>query len=408
MRGPPETETPEETEGGESEPLHGGRSPAPGAAYRCCSGAKGEHRKSTRAAMLKWGSLAMLVLQNSSLFVVTRYTRSPDRRGRMYLSSVAVLVVEICKLLICLILLAAQSRGSLFDLGTLLHQQIWVERTQTLRLAIPATCYAVQNNLVFVALSHLSAAATQVLYQMKTLSTAVCGAAPVKELQACTMGVLCGADRGCGAGASRGWKVLEHTDGRAASSRRGGSADSSGTLRLCGRVPRESVHFGQRISLDAQCAALPLHDPVAASRHRTVRCSGYPQARVVSGLPCQHLAGRRHPGRWRSAHCCRHQACGERAQDIRNRVLAILLTIIWSMVLFDFHPTALFGIGALLVAASVFLYARPDDVSSRLKVPRTRHGKCQELSACTQRVCRQGAYARGHNLTRLLARGATI
>ena len=33
------------------------------------------------------GSLALLVVQNSATFVVTRYTRSPDRTGPMYLSS---------------------------------------------------------------------------------------------------------------------------------------------------------------------------------------------------------------------------------------------------------------------------------------------------------------------------------
>ena len=41
------------------------------------------------------------------------------------------------------------------------------------KLAIPAFCYALQNNLVFLAISNLSAAAAQVLYQLKTLTTAL-------------------------------------------------------------------------------------------------------------------------------------------------------------------------------------------------------------------------------------------
>lgn len=122
---------------------------------------------------LKWGSLALIVVQNSSLFVVTRFTRAPDRRGRMYLASVVVLIVELCKMLICLLLLLRQSSFSLPALHRSLHESIWIERSQTARLAIPATCYAIQNNLVFVAISNLSAAAAQVLYQLKTLSTAI-------------------------------------------------------------------------------------------------------------------------------------------------------------------------------------------------------------------------------------------
>ena len=120
---------------------------------------------------VKWGSLALLVLQNSSLFVVTRYTRAPSRKGHMYLSSVVVLIVELSKMFICLCLLIHGS-DSFGAFASSLHQHVWAERSQTLRLAIPATCYAIQNNLLFLAISNLSAAAAQVLYQMKTLSTA--------------------------------------------------------------------------------------------------------------------------------------------------------------------------------------------------------------------------------------------
>ena len=56
--------------------------------------------KVTQAEMLKWGSLLALVLQNSALFVVTRYTRSGAVKGRLYLTSVVVLLVELCKFFI--------------------------------------------------------------------------------------------------------------------------------------------------------------------------------------------------------------------------------------------------------------------------------------------------------------------
>ena len=118
--------------------------------------------------MIKWGSLAALVVQNSSLFVLMRSTRLQHSEGDlMYLASVVVLVVEVSKLTICLVVLWLQ--GSLF---VSLRQHIWDERRETCKLAVPASCYALQNNLVFLAISNLSATAAQVLYQTKTLSTA--------------------------------------------------------------------------------------------------------------------------------------------------------------------------------------------------------------------------------------------
>jgi UDP-sugar transporter A1/2/3 len=111
----------------------------------------------------------MLVVQNSSLFVVTRYSRLPTNEDPVvYLSSAVVLVVELCKMCICLAVIATD--GKLFHS---LQLHIWTEREQTMRLAVPAICYALQNNLVFIAISNLSAAAAQVLYQMKTLTTAI-------------------------------------------------------------------------------------------------------------------------------------------------------------------------------------------------------------------------------------------
>ena len=126
----------------------------------------------TSGAMIKYGSLGLLVAQNSALFVVTRFTLAPQRKGRMYLSSVVVLLVELAKLLICLAILIMQSGGSLCKLRRELVLHIWTERRMTLLLGVPATCYAVQNNLIFISLSNLSATAAQVLYQLKTISTA--------------------------------------------------------------------------------------------------------------------------------------------------------------------------------------------------------------------------------------------
>ena len=126
------------------------------------------------AVMVKWGSLVLLVVQNSSLFVITRLSRPPEatKNGHLYLASVVVLLVELCKMAICLFLIVKQSGYNLRASLAELHRHLWLDLRTTLLLGVPAICYAVQNNLVFVAITNLSAAAAQVLYQLKTLSTA--------------------------------------------------------------------------------------------------------------------------------------------------------------------------------------------------------------------------------------------
>ena len=74
-----------------------------------------------------------------------------------------------------LILLAIQLRdgGGWSGFTAQLHDELWVQRSETLRLGVPAACYTVQNNLLYLAVTHMSAAGSQVLYQSKTLSTAL-------------------------------------------------------------------------------------------------------------------------------------------------------------------------------------------------------------------------------------------
>ena len=123
--------------------------------------------------------LLLLVLQNSSVFVVTRYTRIA--KGRLYLPSVVLLIVELFKLLICVVLISREAAHSPRALAAYLYESVWVQRKSTMLLGVPAVCYAVQNNLIFVAIGNLSAAAAQVLYQLKTLSTALFTVALMKK-----------------------------------------------------------------------------------------------------------------------------------------------------------------------------------------------------------------------------------
>ena len=55
-----------------------------------------------------------------------------------------------------------------------LYDEIYNKPYETTKLAIPSGLYAIQNNLLFIALSHLNAATYQVSYQLKILTTALC------------------------------------------------------------------------------------------------------------------------------------------------------------------------------------------------------------------------------------------
>lgn len=91
-----------------------------------------------------------------------RYTRMQP--GPRYLASVVVLITELCKLLLCSCIVLIESGGR--DLRLVCTRDAF-------KLCVPALCYTIQNNLLFLAISNLSAAASQVIYQSKTLSTAL-------------------------------------------------------------------------------------------------------------------------------------------------------------------------------------------------------------------------------------------
>ena len=87
--------------------------------------------------------LALIVVQNSSLILVTSYSRTLTPA---YLPSVAVFFAEALKLAAAVLLLASESASFSTARGQL-HALIAEHSIDTLRFAIPAVCYTVQNNL---------------------------------------------------------------------------------------------------------------------------------------------------------------------------------------------------------------------------------------------------------------------
>lgn len=137
----------------------------------------------------KYVSLLTLVVQNSSLVLIMRYSRVLP--GPRYLSSTAVVLSEVLKCLICLCihLKDQKSQSRYTQLPTLSDDaapsspagyslsQLWSDifsfKSGFFKLLVPAILYTLQNNLQFVAATNLDAATFQVTYQCKILTTAL-------------------------------------------------------------------------------------------------------------------------------------------------------------------------------------------------------------------------------------------
>lgn len=304
-------------------------------------------------AVLKWMSLVLLVGQNSGLFVATRYTRI-GVHGPMYLTTVVVLLTELFKLAFCLGITLLEPDGA-----AVLRRQLWEERSETSKLALPALCYTIQNNLVFVAVSNLSAAAAQVLYQCKTISTAIFsvlilgksyGVAQWFSFLLLGVGVV----------------LVQHEDSRSSAAPNGssspliGAAAALGAAALSGfaGVYLELMFTSGATSLwvrNVQLALFSIPLQVAAVLQQdgaTVRAHG-----LLYGFHASTwmLVGLQFAGGLLAATVIKY--AGNILKTFAT-VLAILCTCLVSTFIFDFQPTALFWAGVAVVGASIWLYSR--------------------------------------------------
>lgn len=120
-------------------------------------------------------SLIVLTLQNATLTLMMSYSRIAPQRSSspMYIASTAVFFAEIAKLLACFAVLYHQSGQNTSRFVNMIRNDVLGQPKEILKLVVPSFLYALQNNLLYVALSNLEAATFQVTYQMKILTTAI-------------------------------------------------------------------------------------------------------------------------------------------------------------------------------------------------------------------------------------------
>lgn len=123
---------------------------------------------------IKWLALIALVIQNSGLALVMRYTLFEMTDDR-YSPSTAVFLAEVLKVLIaicsCFVFDANLSFSKFCEI--LQRDLIDVGGGIWMKLAIPSLLYTLQNSLQYYSMSLLSAPVFQVLYQMKIITTAL-------------------------------------------------------------------------------------------------------------------------------------------------------------------------------------------------------------------------------------------
>lgn len=119
---------------------------------------------------IKYLALAILVLQNTFLVVFMRYSRIEE--GPKYASSTAVVCMECLKFITCIFVTIYQHR-SFKNAFNEMYVEIVQRPKEVMKISIPALLYVVQNNLLYYALSHLDTPTFQVGYQVKILTTAL-------------------------------------------------------------------------------------------------------------------------------------------------------------------------------------------------------------------------------------------
>lgn len=80
---------------------------------------------------------------------------------------------EVVKLVTCLVLVFNEEGKDVQKFIKSLHKTIIANPIDTLKVCVPSLVYIVQNNLLYVSASHLDAATYQVTYQLKILTTAM-------------------------------------------------------------------------------------------------------------------------------------------------------------------------------------------------------------------------------------------
>ncbi len=108
----------------------------------------------------KYVSLIVLVFQNTALVLTMRYSRTIE--GPKYLASTAVVLMEVLKLTTSGLMVLYNLKGDISATISTFRKEIFENVEEMVKISVPSVLYTIQNNLLYLALSHLNAATFQV------------------------------------------------------------------------------------------------------------------------------------------------------------------------------------------------------------------------------------------------------
>lgn len=124
----------------------------------------------TNSSSFKLFLLGLMVAQNSSVVLIGRFTRDSQKAEDLYVVNHLILICEAMKFFFSCILEYNVTNGMLLKS---IKENIIDAPLDAFKIIIPSLLYLLQNTLLYVALSNLSAPLFQVTYQSKLLTTAI-------------------------------------------------------------------------------------------------------------------------------------------------------------------------------------------------------------------------------------------
>ncbi|CAI5743502.1 unnamed protein product [Peronospora destructor] len=120
---------------------------------------------------LKQVSFILLVLQNTALSIVSKYSRA--KTGPKYRPGFVVLLVEMLKFVLCCLMLLRIKHGNVKASVRTLQIEVFADKKGLSKMTLLAFLYALQNMFALVAYDYVDVATYQIIYQLKIITTAM-------------------------------------------------------------------------------------------------------------------------------------------------------------------------------------------------------------------------------------------